>query len=266
MGQHLAVVQDEDGIRDPHHEVHEVLHQQDRDAAAAERQDQLPERVGLGEVQPRRRLVQEQQRGLGGQAAGDLEQPLLTEGQAAGRVLRAFGKADQLQAGKGPLADLGLLAAGARRPEGGGQQARPALAVAADHRVLEHGHVGEDLEVLEGPGDPEPRPLPRGETAEPLLLEPDLPSVQREDARDEVEDGGLPRPVGADDRADLARGDVEGHVGHGHHAAECFGEPPRGQQRRRHQPPAWRRRQKEARRPDTSPSGMKIMMATRMMP
>jgi hypothetical protein len=40
------------------------------------------------EVEPRRRLIQKQQRRLGGQAARDLEQPLLAEGQAAGQVLR----------------------------------------------------------------------------------------------------------------------------------------------------------------------------------
>jgi hypothetical protein len=89
MGQHLAIVQDKHGIRDPHHEVHEVLHEEDRDAAAAEREDQPPERVGLGQVEPRRRFVQEQERRLNGQTARDLEQPLLAEGQAAGRVLGA---------------------------------------------------------------------------------------------------------------------------------------------------------------------------------
>src|SRR3972149_2800401 len=70
------------------------------------------------------------------------------------------------------------------------------------HEDVEHGHVVEEGEVLERPGDPELRDLIRVHPRDLPVLEVDGASLGPVDAGDAVEHRGLPGAVRADDCVD----------------------------------------------------------------
>ena len=84
--------------------------------------------------------------------------------------------------------------------------------VRADEDVLEHGERGEELEVLEGAGDPEPDHAARPHTLERAPVEHDISEVEPVEARDRVEGGRLPGAVRSDQPDDRACGDLERDV------------------------------------------------------
>ena len=106
----------------------------------------------LGRVHTGRRLVQEEQAGLGGQSAGDLHQALRPIGQAGGRQVGLVGQPHRIQGPHGPLPGGLLFAALVGQSQAAGPQSRALVPVATDEYVLEHGHVHVDAQVLEGPG------------------------------------------------------------------------------------------------------------------
>jgi hypothetical protein len=98
------------------------------------------------------------------------------------------------------------------------------VGVPAQQQVLEHRGVLEQLDVLEGARDAAPGDLVRGHAGDVLVAEDEPPVGGLVDARDEVEDGGLARAVGPDDREHLAHLDLEGHRVDGPDAAEAHPE------------------------------------------
>ena len=90
------------------------------------------------------------------------------------------------------------------------------LVVLRDQQVLEHGHAGKQADVLEGAGHPR---LLADLVAQHALEQILLVAAQGEpadrrlvEAGDAVEDRGLARAVGADDRGDGTRAGGEGDV------------------------------------------------------
>ena len=79
-GDLAALVEHHDAARQRHDDLHDVLDDHERDAAAMDVAHQLDRLLHLGRRQAGHRLVEQQHLGLGGQRAGDL-QPL-----AAGRA------------------------------------------------------------------------------------------------------------------------------------------------------------------------------------
>ena len=128
---------------------------------------------------------------VGGERAGDLHQALLAEGEVAGLLVHQLAHADALQLPLGLLHQAALLGAvGAQHRR---QHAVAAAQVRAEGDVLEHGHAGDHLHVLEGARDAAPRDLARGERVDALAEQRDLAARRRQHAGDEVEDGATCR-------------------------------------------------------------------------
>jgi hypothetical protein len=82
--------------------------------------------------------------------------------------------------------------------------------VPSGHDVVEHAHVPEQLDVLEGAGDAEPGHGAWRPARNVLAAEADA-TLAAVDAADAVEHAGLAGAVGADQREQLRRLDGEGH-------------------------------------------------------
>ncbi len=99
------------------------------------------------------------------------------------------------------------------------------LAVVARQRhldVLGHGHRTEGRRHLKGASDAEPPNVARLESDDAAIGEFDIAAIGRELPVDHVETGRFPRPVGADQRQELAFADVEADVLDRVHAAESL--------------------------------------------
>jgi hypothetical protein len=92
--------------------------------------------------------------------------------------------------------------------------------VGAGHDVLEDGQRREQRHVLERAGDADLDDLVGGDAQEVPLVERDLAGVGLVQPADDVEEGGLAGPVGADQGADLALLDGEREAVERHDAAE----------------------------------------------
>src|SRR5256885_10711405 len=89
-----------------------------------------------------------------------------------------------------------------------------------DLDVVEHGEPREGSHDLEGAREAEPADVVRLEPPEAPLAEPDLARVGSEKPREQVEDGGLPGPVGSDEADHLAVGHGQVEALHGEDASE----------------------------------------------
>ena len=122
----------------------------------AQVQDQVLEPFGLHRVQPRGRLIQEEQAGGRGQGPGDFQHPFESQGQDRGGLLGPVGQPHELQGLHGLVPDHLFFGAGPGELQGPGQEAGAAQAVAAHHDVFQDRHVVKELHQLEGAGDPLP--------------------------------------------------------------------------------------------------------------
>src|SRR5450759_2446882 len=102
------------------------------------------------------------------------------------------------------LSDPRCLAALGWSPKHRSEHACFGPAVLANHRVLKHRHVGEQVNGLEGPSYTQPGDLVGSASDDALAPKDDVARIQRIKARDHVEDSALAGAVGADDRNDLA--------------------------------------------------------------
>ena len=160
-------------------------------------------------------FVQQQHAGLGGQGAGDLQTALGTVGQVAGLFVPQILQVHGLQQAVGDVDGFLLFAAGGGVAGQGAPDAGLGAAVAADHHVLQHGHVAEQTDVLEGAGHAQRRDEVGLAPVEQMLLAVGAVQVHGAfrglvDAGDAVEEGGLAGAVGADEGHDLTF--VDGQV------------------------------------------------------
>ena len=102
-----------------------------------------------------------------------------------------------------------LLRAHARRPEDRAGHRGREPRVLADQDVVEDGHVLEEPDGLERPGDAAPHDRVGAKADDAPALEEDLALVRRQEPRDHVEEGRLPGAVRADQAHDRARRDDE---------------------------------------------------------
>ena len=108
-----TVVQHHDVLTEPHDELHVVLDEHDVDAGGIDRHDLLDQYLALARVHACSRLIQEQERGLRGQGARDLNQALLAVRKTGRHLLGTVGHAQEsedLHAGVTRLAFLPALA------------------------------------------------------------------------------------------------------------------------------------------------------------
>ena len=104
-------------------------------------------------------------------------------------------------------------------------QPRLAVGVAADQKVLQNSGVLKEFDVLKGAGNTQPGNLVRwliGQSQRALRpSKVDHACGRVVDAADQVEDGGLACPIGADQGEDFAALDVEADLVDGQHAAKA---------------------------------------------
>ena len=118
-----------------------MLDQQNRLAQGSDPLDDLVDLLGLAWIHSRRRLVEQQQVRIRGQGPRDFEAALLAERNRRGDGITPVGQPDELEDLLGACADRVLLREGPE-PEKHPQQAGVRAAMATDHDVFEHGHLG----------------------------------------------------------------------------------------------------------------------------
>ena len=191
------MVEHEEAVDQPHHEVHGVLDDDDglvlRRQAAQHREHLF--RLGLAEAGER--LVEQQQARLPGERARELHQAQLLAGELARHALRDRGQADALDRLAGEPARLGV-----------GRRAH----VGADHHVVRHRHAHERTHDLEGAAHAELADLVRLQAEDAAPIEQHVARARRDEAVQQVERRGLARAVGADDAEDHALADAEADV------------------------------------------------------
>ena len=192
--------------------------------------EQRVELERLARVEAGRRLVEAEQDGLRAHRTGDLQTPLRTVGQVAGRIVGARHQVDPLQPSLGGLDRVAFrraVAADAEKPEhghtGGAHQGR----VLGDEQVFEHRHAREQADILEGSGDARAtidvmvgQPLQQVGRAVPMAAGQHALGRLVE-ARETIEDGRLAGAVRADQRGDVAAPDPEREIVHGEQSAEA---------------------------------------------
>src|ERR1700689_201769 len=90
----------------------------------------------------------------------------------------------------------------------------------AAHHILQHGHVVEQLQVLEGPPDAQTRHVARQECLDFPIFEAHHTFVQRQITADQIEHRGFAGTVWADQRGDGTWLNREAHVADSKQAAE----------------------------------------------
>ena len=93
----------------------------------------------------------------------------------------------------------------------------------SDEHIIQHGHLAEHLDVLEGPHQSQGGQALRRKPRDILPVQVDLAGSLGVEAGDDVEQGGLPRAVGADDAGNLPFRDAEGDLLQRRQAAENAG-------------------------------------------
>jgi hypothetical protein len=208
-----------------HHERHVVLDEHDRDP---ERLPHPGDRGGhalrlLG-IHARHWLVEQQQRGLGTERAGELHALPVAVGEGHQGRLEAVPQPQQLgHAGHHPLL-LGLLAPRSRQPQAGRHEPGLGQPMAPKQQVLCDGGRRRERQVLEGATHAERRDSRRPQVGEHGIAVERPPAGSAVDAGEHVQQGGLARAVGADHRMHRARLDGERHSLEGRQAAEAHRE------------------------------------------
>ncbi len=208
---------------DIHHHAHVVLDHHHGHAELFVEIDDVARHVLLFlEVHAGHRLVEQDQLRLQRHGAGQFDALAQTIWQRAGGGFSHRLKVEEVD----DLLDLAAMfeffAARAGQPV---QRARdeivPQQMMPPDHDVVEHAHMVEQREVLEGASDTKPWPGIRIERGDILSAVKQLAFGRPVAAGDAVDDRGLAGAVRADDRKQLAGFDAEADIGERAHAAEA---------------------------------------------
>src|SRR5581483_3599130 len=224
LGDLLAVIQHSDHVGHAHNHFHVVLDEEDGEAQlAAQLVDELRQLARFNGVHAGRWFVQQEQLGLGGQGARDLQPALVAVRQIAGQLVGFSVQTDQVQQVESALGGALLLHGEGRQLEDCLERVEAQPGMFADQNVLDGGHVVEQADVLEGAGDAAIDDLVGLEPDNALAGEDQLAAGRREQAGDDVEERGLAGPVRADQAEHLALFDLNGDAADGAQAAEDFG-------------------------------------------
>ena len=167
---------------------------------------ELQDLFGRAGVQGGGMLVQKEELRVGHGGHHEGQGLALAAGEEADRLLHAVLEAHVQQ---GQAVTEGVLL-------GAGHMAEPAASSRGEGEVLLDGHAGGAAQhgVLEEAAD-DLRPLILREEGDVAPVQDDAAGIGIEAAGDGVEEGGLPCPVGADDRDEVARVEVEREVADG---------------------------------------------------
>jgi hypothetical protein len=192
-------------------------------------QDVASQRFLLLGVHPGHGLVEQQKDRIQGQGPSELHQLLLSVGQVADGASADRLELEEVDDLFHPAAVPDLLSPLLAPVEAGGHHRAGHVHVPAQHQVVEHAHVLEQLDVLEGAGDPESSDPMRRQSVDAMglplrVLERDLAGLRSVHAGQAVEQAGLPRAIGADDGVQHPGFEVDREVVDGVHAPEAEGD------------------------------------------
>ncbi len=159
--------------------------------------DDPGEPIDLRLIEPGGRLVHEEELGVGAESPGNTELPLVSMRQGSRRCGLQIRQAEHRYQPVGALSRL---------------VGRGPAAQSRHLDVLPGGETGERVCALKRPRQPEPAEAIRPPPCYFRSLQCDSPGVRGVEAGDDVDEGGLAGPVGADEPDDLVPGDLEGHV------------------------------------------------------
>src|SRR4029450_85310 len=212
VGDLAPVVQGHHVGGDVHHHAHVVLDEGDGGPELVVHAEDEPAHVLLLlDVHACHGLVEEEEGGLGGERAGQLHPLLQAVGKAPGRRLADGLDLEEVDETLHELPVFELLAAGRSPIQGLEKKGAVHLEQPPGHDVVERAHGVEQRHVLEGPGDPQRGHVVGLELRAVRAGEADAALVRVIEAADDVEQRGLPRPVGPDDGGDLPARDLEAH-------------------------------------------------------
>ena len=163
----------------------------------------------VGEVPDERRvhaaggLVEEQDRGVGDEQGGQLQQLALAVGEVAGGLMGQPRDADELQ----QLRRATLLTRRASATQDGAEP--PLIALRGHQQVLQDGEAHEQPGELERTADAEVKDAIGRSVGDVVAAEAHRALLDALIAGDDVEQGRLARAVGADQAVDLALVDLQ---------------------------------------------------------
>ena len=171
-------------------------------------------------VHARRRLVEQQQGGLGRERAGEFEPPLLAECQIGRQFVALVRQIEELQR----AVDLGAGAARATEPALEKILAALLAGILRDPEVLPDRQLPEQADVLERPGNPQGHTRVRRQAGHVGAVEDDAARGGRKQSADQVDDRALARAVRADEAKDFAARDRKINAVDRANAAEMLAE------------------------------------------
>ena len=159
---------------------HVMISDQDPDPPVLELPYDALDVIHGDRIDPRKRLVQEDERGVGRESPGDFGPPPFPPGQRVSSALGQMGDVQIAQQGLGPIGTL---------------RARHAPRLQNRQDVLLDRELPEDRRLLREKAHPPARPLMDGEKSDILAVQDDPARVRSGEPEDHVEGRGLARPV-----------------------------------------------------------------------
>ncbi len=234
--QGLAEIQAVHVVAHRRHERHVVLDHQDGELEGpAQLQERVAEGGGLPRAHPRRRLVEQDEVGIGGQHGGQFDVLEHAVGQPVHLPVQQTREAEDLGQGLGPPGEPPLVGPGAREAQDAGGRGVAGGEMLGGEKVGPDRGAPDQADVLEGPGHPGRRPLVGREVGDVDAPEPHPAVVGPAEPADDVEQRRLAGAVGPDDPDDLQFADHEGDVAQRPDAAE----PDRAAVDLKHGPEPW---------------------------
>ena len=211
---HAPLVHHRDAVGEGEDAVDVVLDQQDGHPLAEPAQ-QRGDPLALGCGEAGERLVEQQHAGAGRQRQPQLEQPLAAIGEARdGHGLEAFEAEESNQR-------AGLLVHPCEVRERAPAVEAPRIArLDGQAQVLEERERGEEIGDLKRTCDAAAHDALGGQAVDAPAVEENLAAVGREHARDGIEERGLSRAIGADERVEPPVGEGEVHGVHRREGAD----------------------------------------------
>ena len=209
-------------MAEAHDQGHVVFDDQQGYAPGQEFLHQGHEVFGFPGIEAGGGLVHEQELRLLGQGPGDFQTPLVAVGQGLSGLVLLAPQAHQFQQFQGQPAIFRLGSAHHWQRQEGSKDSHLLVEVNPGENVFQHGHAPEELDILEGAGEPQAGPAVGGQTQHIRASQPDFAGARGQQAVNQVEAGGLAGAVGADQPEDLARRHRKGDVSQGLNAAERF--------------------------------------------
>src|SRR5919201_4138152 len=198
-------------------DLHVVLNHAQTHPLIGQGPQQSQHRAHRRVVQAGHGLIQKQEAGPSCQEAGNSQRLLLSVGQPARRECVVATQAYPLQQGARRLdvhPDL---------PGGSHQLLHVVSLPGLGHQhVVQDRHPGKQAQILKGTGHTQVDDAVGAAAAKVPAIEGDRAPVRLQHAGDQVEDGGLPRPIGSDQPGDVTLIDIQTQPSHRLDAAEAL--------------------------------------------